>query len=310
MAYKENQYAARSRRIQDFCDSRDDEGKKDLSQFRSIFNLYVEKIKLGYCGVAKAASTTWMTNFRQVWKNVMDPERKFSLTRWDEPFYAYPLNLTDSEFKDKMKGSSSVVIVRHPLDRLASLYYNKVIDLKEKDNHPGYYQMTPAMKQNKSAEEENAKVDICDYVLANGTILSGPKPYSSPDAYINNAVLTWYRNGNFEMHSHPQIRHCPFCKVNFTTVIKVEELKHEDTAYLISKFKPHMDFVKPGRIYNKSGKNLNNTDTKEKLFWTCVKPTTIKKIIKLYEVDFAIFDYEYNDYFDQLELKYKLPKFL
>ena len=300
--YKEDQYGERRNRIQAFCQSLEEEKKKEFSVFRTDYNFYIETLKLGYCGIAKIASTTWRKNFYEVQSLYPDPTPA-PLRQWtwrNRPVGGYPLELPEDEFREKMNGFSSVVIVRHPLDRLASLYYNKVVDQK---NNTGSYQKISSLGNNGTIE--NMQHDICEYIVDNG-ITAGEKPYRSPELYCAECVLKWNTANRFEMHSHPQIRQCPFCKVNFTVIIKLEELKKEDTAYLIEKFKPHFDFVKPSQILNESGLSIKNSESKEKLFWKCVKPSTIKNLLKLYKTDFTVFDYDYVDYFKKLGLEYKI----
>ena len=77
--------------------------------------------------------------------------------------------------------------------------------------------------------------------------------FSSPENHLTRGVLTWYTKGTYEMHSHPQVRQCAFCLVNYTVIAKMEQLIEEDTPYIVKKFSPVFDIVKKTPIRNPSG---------------------------------------------------------
>lgn len=123
----------------------------------------------------------------------------------------------------------------------------------------------------------------------------------SPEHYVTRGVFHWYKTGFFEMHSHPQIRQCPFCMMNFTVIGSLESLSN-DTKYLKTKLKPHLNSVKENLKYNQNPKTIS----KEFRFWSCIKPKTVRKVIEMYQDDFYVFEYEDKNYFQNLNLGYKL----
>ena len=50
-------------------------------------------------------------------------------------------------------------------------------------------------------------------------------------------------------------------------------------------------------------------DSKERRFWSCVRPETVQRILEMYRVDLQIFDYDYNNYFRKLGFYYKIADF-
>ncbi|KAK8404284.1 hypothetical protein O3P69_007539 [Scylla paramamosain] len=94
---------------------------------------------LVYCPIYKSASTTWMTNFlRLEHLNDDKPETVLSQSVWDHikfrprfggghqrVFKDYPKPKTVKEKRQVFKNAVRFIVVRHPFDRLVSVYRDK-----------------------------------------------------------------------------------------------------------------------------------------------------------------------------------------
>ena len=60
LSYKEKQYRERQRKIQEYCDTKGPKFGKKVLKNSLIYN---NKDKVGYCQIAKVASSTWCNHF-------------------------------------------------------------------------------------------------------------------------------------------------------------------------------------------------------------------------------------------------------
>lgn len=173
-AYKEAQYERRRNRIYKYCQSLDQSAKSDLMKIRSIFRIYVpnlenvkENRRLAFCGLAKVGSSTWMNHFKTIWrKRTNNPTLR--LNSRGDPAFDYPKIKDQNEFADFMNNHvNSFVIVRNPLDRLASLYFNRLVNSEVNESQGWIRKESLSYFKNGNLQDlkmmENSLSEICEY---------------------------------------------------------------------------------------------------------------------------------------------------
>ena len=161
---RERLYAKRRRRISKFCtifkSGYKSTDNTPLFQVISEKFIYVPSFKAAYCQIPKVhkylvcifngivsesgqvswlqvASSTWCSHFKSL-ANVTEHEKdlwKEALQIFAPKLWPLPSNTTAANIVETFRtdGITSIVIVRHPFTRLASVYFQKVIELSQKD---------------------------------------------------------------------------------------------------------------------------------------------------------------------------------
>jgi len=266
MAYKELQYSGRRDRIQKHCAS---------SQFgNAIINntlVYDPQDQVAYCMIAKAASSTWCTHFI----NLANPVESIR-TRYRNALQLlapklFPAPADPVRLVQGWQQTTSIVIVRHPLARLASVYKQKFVNLA---SHKSWGAI------NKRVIRKYRKV------ASNETI-------PSPDEMVRYVVANLKSGLRQDQHWRHQHQSCPFCLLNFSIYARVEELG-EDTLYFILKA-GLSDKLNPDI-------KMNPTKHSDKEFWSLVDAATVAELVGLYSVDFRLFGYSARDYLRSLDV--------
>lgn len=144
-AYKEKQYKERANQIFRFCPLMSDAAnhpsqksmlcRQDTDQ--RCLMVVDPKDKVAFCRNAKVSSTAWLARFHILWQNGSNVEESLAppvLSKQDtENFHESAHRWWNLSKRKKMAYLTrpgallSFVMVRHPLDRLASAYYDKII---------------------------------------------------------------------------------------------------------------------------------------------------------------------------------------
>lgn len=243
--------------------------------------IYDKKDGISYCQIAKVASSSWCNHFIKLAK-VSDKEYR----RWSEAKQLFAPKLWPPPTKQEdlleawhAEDNLSIVIVRHPMSRLASVYYQKFIELKD---HKAWKKVIRRV--------------IARYRKSVGG--EGPEGYPTPNEYLR-FILDQLREigaDRVDAHWRPQYLSCPFCLLNFSVYAHMEEL-NEDSLYF---------FLKSGLLENVDFKQKLNsahakTDTEEK-FWSEVDPEIIELIDQpwSYKSDLDMFGYTIKEYLDNI----------
>jgi len=277
LTYKESQYAIRRKRIEDFCSIQDENFGRKIIKNSLIFD---KDDKISYCQIAKVASSSWCNHFIKL-ANVSDKERYrwrdalqvLAPTLWPQPSQ----NLLE-EWHDEQ--NLSIVIVRHPLSRLASVYYQKFVELSA---HKSWSKLISSI--------------IARYRPSGQT---GPSDRPTPTEYVRYILDDLGSNPrSVDQHWRPQHRACPFCLLQFNVYAHMEEL-HDDSLYFFKKSEL-IEKVNFEKILN----SAHDEDSTEERFWTQVEPKLLPKLNMSwsYKNDFEMFDYSFDQYLQNFNIE-------
>ncbi|TRY79666.1 hypothetical protein TCAL_07304 [Tigriopus californicus] len=233
--------------------------------------------KVSYCMIPKVASSTWSMHFIQL-ANVSQK----TIDHWVEALQVLVVNLWPFPMKidplKAMEGQTSIVISRHPLERIASVYSQKLVNLGQSS----WKDFSVWMIRSYRTSEPNR--------LPNLVLADRPDKdlYVSPQEFV--AFLIDNLSGRRlepDPHWIPQSTLCPFCLFNFTVYAKMETLQ-EDTAYFI--LKSGLAHLMHPEL-RKNPTHRKDHLKYQRLFWSSVHPRAIDELIQIYEMDFIMFDY-------------------
>uniref|UniRef100_A0A2A4JZE3 Carbohydrate sulfotransferase n=1 Tax=Heliothis virescens TaxID=7102 RepID=A0A2A4JZE3_HELVI len=231
-----------------------------------------------WCNIFKAASTSWMYNF-----NLMANYTAAFLDKTQE----VPLQLArrkyarpTTEMIKKAQGDSiTFLIVRHPLERLASAYNDKIVHAWPKSFHDkmGHRIIKKYRRNSDYTERYPVFEEFVWYVL--------------DEARAKRSL---------DMHWTPYTTFCTPCKFNFDVILKFETLD-EDQRFLIQL--AHLqDVVKPE--WRNSGKGTNTLHNINHLYSRLTKEQ-LDGLYELYKYDFQLFDYTIDNYYNMINQEAK-----
>jgi len=276
MAYKERQYMERRQSVLQYCET-----QKAGFSTKIQGNKYIIDIQhmVAYCKIPKVASSSFAEHFRTI-ANV-------TVLGLNETSWQYALNILTTKHWPELKGTNptsvwpyltSLVIVRHPLARLSSLYYSKITTRNEN-----------WASINRNAVEKYRD----DSVNTNSR-------HASPSQFIHFILDDFIseQNGvtlNHRGHWKPQHLSCPFCGLEFTVYARLEELD-QDKAYFFQR--ANLTNIVNTNLH----KNKKTSLVKEVEFWSNVDPELIMLVLSAYKIDFEMFGYSVQQYFGRLNL--------
>lgn len=279
---KELEYAKTRERIWSLC--KNSTSAKSFFFNRRIsgetFNdrmVHNSRHKVSYCITPKVASSTWSMHFiklADVSQNTIDLWSE-ALQTLVVKLWPFPLNKNPLKV---MEGQTSIVISRHPMERIASVYSQKLVNLGQTSWREF---STWIIRRYRTSGAKN----LTNYVLADRP---NKDQFVSPQEFVT-FLIENLRDGVLEADVHwlPQGTLCPFCAFNFTVYAKMENL-WEDTAYFMLKAGlTHL--MDPGLKKNPTRKNDHLEY--QRLFWSSVHPQSIDILFQIYEMDFQMFDY-------------------
>lgn len=229
-----------------------------------------------WCNIFKAASTSWMYNF-----NLMANYTAAFLDKTKE----VPLELARRKYarptvemiKKAQPDSITFLIVRHPLERLASAYNDKIVHAWPKSFHDkmGQRIIKKYRKQlSKTQPMPTERYPVFEEFVA----------YVLDERKAKRAL---------DMHWTPYTDFCTPCKFNFDVIIKFETLD-EDQRFLIQLARLQ-DVVKPE--WRNSGKGTNTLHNISHLY-SRLKKSQLDGLYKLYRYDFQLFNYTIDSYYE------------
>ncbi|KAJ8717876.1 hypothetical protein PYW07_005806 [Mythimna separata] len=233
-----------------------------------------------WCNVFKAASTSWMYNF-----NLMANYTAAFLDKTKE----VPLELArrkyarpTTEMIKKAQGDSiTFLIVRHPLERLASAYNDKIVHAWPKSFHDKLGQRI--IKRYRDPKDK--------------LIEKFPRKYPVFEEFVSYVIDEANAKRSLDMHWTPYTTFCTPCKFNFDVILKFETLD-EDQKYLIQL--AHLqDVVKPE--WRNSGKGINMHTISH--LYSRLEKWHLDGLYYLYRYDFQLFNYTIDSYYEMLHEK-------
>ncbi|KAM3963227.1 carbohydrate sulfotransferase 11 [Aphomia sociella] len=229
-----------------------------------------------WCNIFKAASTSWMYNF-----NLMANYTAAFLDKTKE----VPLELARRKYarptvemiRKAQPDSITFLIVRHPLERLASAYNDKIVHAWPKSFHDkmGQRIIKKYRKQLSTAQ---------------------PMPterYPVFEEFVAYVLDERKAKRSLDMHWTPYTDFCTPCKFNFDVILKFETLD-EDQRFLIQLARLQ-DVVKPE--WRNSGKGTNTLHNISHLY-SRLKKSQLDGLYRLYRYDFQLFNYTIDSYYE------------
>ncbi|XP_052743869.1 carbohydrate sulfotransferase 11 isoform X2 [Bicyclus anynana] len=230
-----------------------------------------------WCNIFKAASTSWMYNF-----NLMANYTAAFLDRTKE----VPLELARKKYARptvemirKAQGDSfTFLIVRHPLERLASAYNDKIVHAWPKSFH-----------------DQMGRRIIKKYRKA----ATKPVPterYPVFEEFVSYVLDEAKVKRTLDMHWTPYSDFCTPCKFNFDVILKFETLD-EDQRFLIQMARLQ-EVIKPE--WRNSGKGTNTLHNINHLY-SRLKKAQLDGLYNLYKYDFQLFNYTVDSYYEIIQ---------
>ncbi|XP_068620386.1 carbohydrate sulfotransferase 11 isoform X1 [Battus philenor] len=228
-----------------------------------------------WCNIFKAASTSWMYNF-----NLMANYSAAFLDKTKE----VPLQLARKKYarptvemiRKAQPDSITFLIVRHPLERLASAYNDKIVHAWPKSFH-----------------DKMGRRIIRKYRKVYGDKLTPTERYPVFEEFVSYVLDEARAKRTLDMHWTPYTDFCTPCKFNFDVILKFETLD-EDQRFLIQMARLQ-DVVKPE--WRNSGKGTNTLHNINHLY-SRLKKSQLDGLYKLYRNDFQLFNYTIDNYYE------------
>ncbi|XP_039759489.1 carbohydrate sulfotransferase 11 isoform X2 [Pararge aegeria] len=230
-----------------------------------------------WCNIFKAASTSWMYNF-----NLMANYTAAFLDRTKE----VPLELARKKYARptvemirKAQGDSiTFLIVRHPLERLASAYNDKIVHAWPKSFH-----------------DQMGRRIIKKYRKA-GTKPVPTERYPVFEEFVSYVLDEARVKRSLDMHWTPYSDFCTPCKFNFDVILKFETLD-EDQRFLIQMARLH-EVIKPE--WRNSGKGTNTLHNINHLY-SRLRKSQLDGLYNLYKYDLQLFNYTIDNYYEIIQ---------
>jgi len=237
--------------------------------------MYDSKHKLLYCRNAKVGTTTWLTHFlelsgkKKILQEEFGPNYSKMLHRTVPGLFKIN-SLHNTNIKSLAKHSTSFSMVRHPFERLVSAFQDKLVDGSDK-----FYKR------------------VVDHIINTFGEIS-----------FENFVYMILRNSKtrcrrlkgcgLDKHWKPFISRCGYCDIPYKVIAKAENFA-EDQKF-IGKL-ANIDF-KPLATHVSSG---GSTKELAKKYFSQLSLDMVKKLYRIYKVDFEMFGYSPQLYYDYAE---------
>ncbi|XP_047536417.1 carbohydrate sulfotransferase 11 isoform X2 [Vanessa atalanta] len=231
-----------------------------------------------WCNIFKAASTSWMYNF-----NLMANYTATFLDKTKE----VPLELARKKYARptvemirKAQGDSiTFLIVRHPLERLASAYNDKIVHAWPKSFHD---------QMGRRIIKKYRKSSVKPVPTERYPVFEEFVSYVLDEAKVKRTL---------DMHWTPYTDFCTPCKFNFDVILKFETLD-EDQRFLIQMARLQ-EIIKPE--WRNSGKGTNTLHNINHLY-SRLKKSQLDGLYNLYKYDFQLFNYTIDNYYEIIKI--------
>ncbi|KOB67890.1 Chondroitin 4-sulfotransferase, partial [Operophtera brumata] len=193
-----------------------------------------------WCNIFKAASTSWMYNFNLMANytaTFLDKTKEVPLVLARKK-YARP---TVEMIRKAQADSISFLIVRHPLERLASAYNDKIVHAWPKSFHDKMGHMIIRKFRKKSTPDRPAPIER----------------YPVFEEFVAYVLEESRQKRSLDMHWTPYTDFCTPCRFAFDIILKFETLD-EFVAYVLEESRqkrsldmhwtPYTDFCTPCRF--------------------------------------------------------------
>ncbi|XP_033154470.1 carbohydrate sulfotransferase 11 [Drosophila mauritiana] len=241
---------------------------------------------LVWCNVFKAASSTWMYYF-----NILAGYDVKYLQRTE----TQPLELARKRFPrpelgelmELLPSALSFLFVRDPFERILSAYRNKL-----EGNKNTFYKALG----NKIVHR---------YRMRN---LGGPWPRCGPtfEEFVRFLIAEHAAGKRFDEHWAPVYSFCTPCSVNFTIIGKTETFQR-DSEFIIRQAGLESLLLGLGKLPQRKQRKIGNqarsgvkSEALVERYFADLDRSTLDQLLKIYRIDFELFDYDYRRYYDMV----------
>ncbi|UJR34240.1 hypothetical protein I4U23_021645 [Adineta vaga] len=256
-------------------------------KFYSNF-VYISSLNILFCDVPKAASTNLRRliigyfnqsnsyiylDRKQIWIDYESFFKKYYLTK----------NTFDQLFQNSEKNVFKFLLVRHPFQRIYSVYYDKFVNNHLDDTLFGWKQMEEDILLEMNRNYTLIKIRRYDIRLDLRTFL----------LYIIDSIR---KKRLINSHWEQIVHRCAFCLINYDFIGKIENF-HHDRKVLLKKFNEnsnqnHLEF--PSKELDKKQTNqIYFNDSKLTQFFRKIisNDDDFNVLIDYYKPDFQVFNY-------------------
>ncbi|XP_017132290.1 carbohydrate sulfotransferase 11 [Drosophila elegans] len=241
---------------------------------------------LVWCNVFKAASSTWMYYF-----NILAGYDVRFLQRTE----TQPLELARkryprpelAELMELLPSALSFLFVRDPFERILSAYRNKL-----EGNKNTFYKAL------------GTKI-VHRYRKRN---LGGPWPRCGPtfEEFVRFLIAEQAAGKRFDEHWAPVYSFCTPCSVNFTIIGKTETFQR-DSEFIIRQAGLESLLLGLGQLPQRKQRKIGNqarsgvkSEALVERYFADLDRSTLDQLLKIYRIDFELFDYDYRKYYDMV----------
>ncbi|KAJ9591566.1 hypothetical protein L9F63_001920 [Diploptera punctata] len=218
--------------------------------------------EVAWCPVYKAGSSTWLYVFAAMGE-ILTPINLHKLNTGKTQINelarkAYPKAPVTRERVELLSQITRFIIVRHPFERILSAYRDK---LEHRKNREFYYK-----KYGYEIQQEPTFEEFLKFIV---------------------------KTKKFDEHWRPFYIECAPCELNYQYILKMESLDTEQiyfaTKFNLLQFLPNITNSNPvGRTHLDIAKN----------YYSQISKQLLGAVYLLYEMDFRLFDYSPQQYFD------------
>ncbi|XP_044315646.1 carbohydrate sulfotransferase 11 [Drosophila rhopaloa] len=241
---------------------------------------------LVWCNVFKAASSTWMYYF-----NILAGYDVKFLQRTE----TQPLELARKryprpelgELMELLPSALSFLFVRDPFERILSAYRNKL------EGNKNTFYKTLGTKIVHRYRKRN---------------LGGPWPRCGPtfEEFVRFLIGEQAAGKRFDEHWAPIYSFCTPCSVNFTIIGKTETFQR-DSEFIIRQAGLESLLLGLGKLPQRKQRKIGNharsgvkSEALVERYFADLDRSTLDQLLKIYRIDFELFDYDYRKYYDMV----------
>ncbi|XP_016923548.2 carbohydrate sulfotransferase 11 [Drosophila suzukii] len=241
---------------------------------------------LVWCNVFKAASSTWMYYF-----NILAGYDVKYLQRTE----TQPLELARKRFPrpelgelmELLPSALSFLFVRDPFERILSAYRNKL-----EGNKNTFYKALGTKIVHRYRKRS----------------LGGPWPRCGPtfEEFVRFLIAEHAAGKRFDEHWAPVYSFCTPCSVNFTIIGKTETFQR-DSEFIIRQAGLESLLLGLGKLPQRKQRKIGNqarsgvkSEALVERYFADLDRSTLDQLLKIYRIDFELFDYDYRRYYDMV----------
>ncbi|KAH8333779.1 carbohydrate sulfotransferase 11 [Drosophila kikkawai] len=241
---------------------------------------------LVWCNVFKAASSTWMYYF-----NILAGYDVKYLQRTE----TQPLELARKRFPrpelaelmELLPSALSFLFVRDPFERILSAYRNKL-----EGNKNTFYKALGTKIVHRYRNRQ----------------LGGPWPRCGPtfEEFVRFLIAEHAAGKRFDEHWAPVYSFCTPCSVNFTIIGKTETFQR-DSEFIIRQAGLESLLLGLGKLPQRKQRKIGNqarsgvkSEVLVERYFADLDRSTLDQLLKIYRIDFELFDYDYRKYYDMV----------